>query len=156
MGGWARRPGGRHCPQLHWSSGGCLYHSTQPSGCHSLSNKQSLPAFLLFASWQSSSSPVQSVVSARPLTPSSSCAHLPSPARFICSPSFSHSLSLSHSLPLLLKSFCFSHMPMLSLTGLFFSSLPSSSLLFGLFPQPCQKLALHPPLPNLPVPINLA
>lgn len=39
----------------------------------------------------------------------------PSPARLACSPF----LTLSHSLPLFLKSFCFSHMPVLSLAGSF-------------------------------------
>lgn len=90
-----------------------------------------------------------------PLTPSMSLTHLPSPVRLtLLSLFLTLPLTLSHSLPLFLKSFCFSHMPVLSLTGSFSLFPPLFLRAFGLFPQPCQELA--PPPSNLPVPINLA
>lgn len=148
--GGGRRAGERHCPLLHWSSGGCLCHRTQPSGCHSLSKKQSrsagLPLCLRPAEFSLSGPCRWAVSSSEPGSPPRS-----SQARLLC---LTLPLTLTHSLPLFLKSFCLSHMPMLSLTGSFSLFPPLFLPAFGLSPQPCQELAT--PLPNLPALINPA
>lgn len=123
------------------------------SGCHSLSNKQSLsvspslpPARVL---------PLRSV-SVHPLTPSVSSAHLPSPARLACSPSFSHSLSLLVTLCLFFSSpFVSRTCPCSPSQAPFLSSLPSSTLLLVSFLSLVRSWH-PPPHSNLPVPINLA
>lgn len=120
--------------------GGCLCHRTQPSG---------RPAFLIntvclcfLVSCLSSPSQADIVAFSHPvrveLTSLSSQARLLS--LFLTLP-----LTLSHSLPLFLKSFCFSHMPVLSLAGSF-SLIPPLFLSWLSVPSPqsCQELA---PLP---------
>lgn len=122
------------------NSGGCL--ATAP-------NPQAVPAFLIntvclcfLVSCLSSPSQAHIVACSHPvrveLTSLSSQARLLS--LFLTLP-----LTLSHSLPLFLKSFCFSHMPVLSLAGSFSLSPPLFlSWLLVPSPQPCQELA---PLP---------
>lgn len=129
------------------SSGGCLCHRAQASGCHSLSNKQFLsiflsrfcllPEFSLSGRCRSSSHTLCEPCS----PPLSSSARLLS--LFLTLP-----LTLSHSLPLFLKSFCFSHMPVLSLTGSFSPIPPLFFPAFGLSPQSCQELATPLPPPK--------
>lgn len=84
-----------------------------------------------------------------PLPPQSR-AHLHSGHARLLSLFLTPPLTLSHSLPLFLKSFCFSHMPVLSLTGSFSLFPPLFLPAFGLSPRPCQGLATRPPLPDLP------
>lgn len=121
------------------SSGGCLCHRTQPSGCPSFSNKSCL-CFLVSCL----SSPSQADIVARSHPVRVELTSLSSQACLL-SLFLTFSLTLSHSLPLFLKSFCFSHMPVLSLAGSF-SLIPPLFLSWLLVPspQPCQELASLP------------
>lgn len=114
--GVGKKTGGRHYPQLHWSSGGYLCLCTQPLGCHSLSNEQSPSVHLPLCFWFSLSGPCWLAFS--DLNSPSLSSQAPQLSLFLTLP-----LTLSHSLPLFLKSFCFSHMPVLPHRLIF--SLPS-------------------------------
>lgn len=103
------------------------------------------------------SSPLRPV-SVRPLTPSVSSAHLPSPARLACSASLSHSLSLLVTLCLFFSSPFVSRTCPCSLSQAhFLSSLPSSSPGFWSLSLALSESGSPPPKKeNLPVPINPA
>ena len=137
------------------SSGGCLCYRAQAWDCHSLSNQRSLSVRLsLFASCPTS--PSQALVGSpshilcEPRSPPLSSSACPL-SLFLTLP-----LTLSHSLPLFLESFCFSHMPVLSLTGSFSLFPPLFLPAFGLSPQSCQELAPPPKSPSAYKPCLIA
>lgn len=147
-----RTTGGRHCPLLHWCSGGCLCHRTQPSGCLSLSNKQCgsarLPPCLR---------PAECSLSGLCCWPSHPLSHvqLPSLARLACS--VSHSLSLAVTLCLLFSSpFVSRTCPCSPSQAPFLSSLPSSSRLLVSLLSPVRSRQPPPQSPSAYKPCLIA
>lgn len=140
--GVGKNTGGRHNLQLHWSSGGCLCLCTGLQAATAFQMNSLSLSISLFASGSPSQVPVG--------WPSLICTHLPSLARLLSSPSFSHSLSLLVTLCLFFSSPFVSRTCPCSLTGSFSLFPPLFLQAFGLSPQPCQELANLPPAPPSP------
>lgn len=153
MGG-GTRGGGRHCSLLGQSFGGSLCHRAQPSGCHSLSNKQSRSAWLPLRPRRSCPSPPRAGLSlSGPRWLALAPSEPRSPPLWPCSPALplshtpSHSQSLSASfsqvLLFLAHACALPHRLIFSLP----SPLPPG---FWSLSSALSGAGNPPPLPNLP------